>query len=88
MLMEGRVGNATAGDGDTERLLAVTRARYLPNRLLALAPNADGSAIPLLADRHAIGGHATAYLCEGFVCQAPTTIPGELERQLERFSAS
>src|SRR5438105_1565206 len=76
------------GDGDTERLLAVTRARYLPNRLLALAPNADGSAIPLLADRHAIGGHATAYLCEGFVCQAPTTIPGELERQLERFSAS
>jgi uncharacterized protein YyaL (SSP411 family) len=29
----------------------------------------------------------TAYLCEGFVCQAPTTDPAELARQLDAFSA-
>jgi len=47
----------------------------------------DGLAMPLLADRHAIDGRATAYLCEGFVCQAPTTDPTELARQLDAFNA-
>jgi len=37
-----------------------------------------------LADfRVAANGRATAYLCEGFVCQAPTSDPAELGRQLD-----
>jgi uncharacterized protein len=72
----------------TRRLLDVARLRYLPNRLLATAPEGDGQGIPLLSDRHPLKGVATAYLCEGFVCQSPTTDPAELARQLERFSAS
>jgi uncharacterized protein len=76
------------GEDDTNRLLAVARARYLPNRLLALGPEADGTLIPLLAERRAIDGRATAYLCEGFVCQSPTADSSELAQQLERFSAS
>jgi uncharacterized protein YyaL (SSP411 family) len=68
--------------------LEVVRARYLPNRLVAVAPP-DGQrpAMPLLRDRRAIDGRVTAYLCEGFVCQAPTTDPSELARQLDAFSA-
>jgi uncharacterized protein YyaL (SSP411 family) len=36
-----------------------------------------------LADRRALDGKPTAYLCEGFVCQAPTQHPSELARQLD-----
>ena len=76
------------GDAETTRLLEVVRARYLPNRLIAVAPSAgDGPATPLLADRRALYGKATAYLCEGFVCQAPTTDPAELAHQLDAFRA-
>jgi uncharacterized protein len=72
-----------------ERFLAVLRDRFLPNRVVVAGrPEADGPRIPLLAGRTARGGAATAYLCEGFVCQAPTTDPRELARQLERFNAA
>ena len=77
----------TPADPQTKRLLDVARLRYLPNRLVAAAPEGDGRGIPLLAERRALDGEATAYLCEGFVCQSPTTDPVELDRQLERFSA-
>ena len=77
------------GDPRTTRLLDVARTHYLPNRLLAAAPpDGDGQGIALLADRRAVNGVPTAYLCEGFVCQAPTSDAAELERQLERFTAA
>src|ERR1700682_2392739 len=72
-------------DAQTRRLLEVVRERFLPNRLVAVAPT-DG-AIPLLADRRAINGKATAYLCEHFVCQAPPADPTELAHQLDAFRA-
>jgi uncharacterized protein len=72
-------------DPQTRRLLEVVREPFLPNRLVAVAPTAG--AIPLLADRRGLDGKATAYLCEGFVCQAPTTDPAQLARQLEAFTA-
>ena len=75
-------------DLHTRRFLEVVRKRFLPNRLVAVAsPIGDGPAMPLLADRRAVDGKATAYLCERFVCQAPTTDPAELARQLDAFSA-
>jgi len=68
--------------------LEVIRARYLPNRLVAVAaPGPRPRAMPLLSDRSPIDGKVTAYLCEGFVCRAPTTDPAELARQLDAFSA-
>ncbi len=72
-------------DPQTRRLLEVVRERFLPNRLVAVAPGAG--AIPLLADRRALDGKATAYLCEGFVCQTPTADPAELARQLDALTA-
>jgi uncharacterized protein YyaL (SSP411 family) len=68
-------------DPQTRRLLEVIRHRFLPNRLVAVAPRE--STIPLLADRRALDDKATAYLCEGFVCQAPTQDPSDLARQLD-----
>ena len=73
------------GEAQTDRLLEVVRERFLPNRLLAAGASDPG--IPLLADRRAIDGKATAYLCEHFVCQAPTQDAGELARQLDAFRA-
>jgi uncharacterized protein len=75
-------------DPTTARFLAVIRDRFLPNRLVAVAPpDGDGRGMPLLADRPAVEGKTTGYLCEGFVCQAPTTDPAELARQLDAFNA-
>jgi uncharacterized protein YyaL (SSP411 family) len=68
----------------TVELLKVANSRYLPNHLLALAPAPDGKDVPLLDGRQAIGGQPTAYLCEGFVCRAPTTDAKELAIQIDR----
>jgi uncharacterized protein YyaL (SSP411 family) len=80
------IGNPTAPQ--VSEFLEVARARYLPNRLLAVASSDSPlQPIPLLRERRAIDGKVTAYLCEGFVCRAPTTDPAELERQLDALSA-
>ncbi len=71
-------------DPSTDALLEVARSRYLPNRLLASRADANGIEIPLLEGRQTIAGRATAYLCEGFVCQTPTTDPAELANQIDR----
>jgi uncharacterized protein len=65
-------------------LLNPVRARYAPNLLLVGGPAAQvGNPTPLLDDREALGGQPTAYLCERYVCQAPTTDPEELAAQLK-----
>ena len=73
------------GAEDTEALLARVWGVYQPNRVLAAAAPDDRDAqreIPLLADRPAVDGRATAYVCEHFVCQRPVTEPEELTAQL------
>ena len=40
------------------------------------------SAVPLLADRVAIDGRPTAYVCRGFACRQPVTEPEALAAQL------
>ncbi len=78
------------GDPDspaTRALLDAVYAHYLPNKVVAgRAPEDEEAAglVPLLADRPARDGHATAYVCEGYVCQSPTTEPEELAGQLVR----
>jgi uncharacterized protein len=74
---------------DPQELLSVVRGAYRPHLVLAAgerAPTASDSepsvTVPLLADRMAIDGHAAAYVCEHFVCQAPVTTPEELEAAL------
>jgi uncharacterized protein len=70
---------------DTRVLLETVYAGYLPNKVLAgRGPDDDeaGGLIPLLAQRPAREGKATAYVCVHYACQTPTTDPEELSRQL------
>ncbi len=76
-----------ADDPTVAAFLAVLRQSPHPFRVVARCSPAeltDGPPpeLPWLAGRGAIGGKATAYLCTGFTCQAPTTDPQELRAQL------
>ncbi|MDX1450067.1 MAG: hypothetical protein R3246_13495, partial [Acidimicrobiia bacterium] len=67
---------------DPDDLLTRVRSRYRPEVFLAVGRH-DG-VIPLLSDKPPIAGRATAYVCRGFVCDAPTTDPDELQAALPR----
>jgi uncharacterized protein YyaL (SSP411 family) len=61
----------------------LVRTTYAPNLLLIGGPAGQvDNATMLLDDREALQGKPTAYLCEKYVCQAPTTEPGSLAEQL------
>jgi uncharacterized protein YyaL (SSP411 family) len=61
---------------EAEALLRVVRERFRPRVVLAAA--ASESEVPLLKGRVPVDGHATAYVCEHFVCKAPVTSPEAL----------
>jgi hypothetical protein len=67
------------GDARTHTLLAVVRGRFDPLSVLAWGPTGD---VPLLEGRALIDGAAAAYVCAGFVCQAPVTDAAGLVREL------
>jgi uncharacterized protein len=66
------------GAADTEALLDVVFMSFVPNKVVAggFAP------IPLLEGRSRVAGRATAYVCEHYVCQSPTTDPEALRALL------
>ena len=72
------------GDPAMERFLAVVRNRFRPGCYLAIdwGDGAAAAEIPVLAEKTAGADGAMAYLCRGFVCQAPTDDPSVLEQQL------
>ncbi|PZS22696.1 MAG: thioredoxin domain-containing protein, partial [Pseudonocardiales bacterium] len=65
---------------DRADLERVIRAEFRPH--LVVAAGATGS-VPLLEGRTPVDGHAAAYVCEHFACQAPVTEPGELAALLD-----
>jgi hypothetical protein len=65
-----------------EPLVRAIFAPYLPTRVAAGAPEAEAKGLPLLEGKRAMGGRPTAYVCERYACQTPTTDPVELGRQL------
>lgn len=67
---------------DTRALLLVAQAGFRPDRVVAVSATPATSAVPLLHERTAVGGAATAYLCRDFACQRPTADPLVLARQL------
>lgn len=67
---------------DMQNLLEVVFGEYRPNQVVARKRNGEASAIPLLEGRDAIGGKATAYVCEKFACQLPVTEAEALRSQL------
>jgi uncharacterized protein YyaL (SSP411 family) len=74
----------------TQELLREVWKRYLPNKVVALSTKGEARAaelVPLLRERTALDGRATAYVCEHYACQRPVTTPEELAAQLEAGSA-
>jgi len=70
--------------GGAEALIATAFHGYRPNRLVvgAAAGSRAAAGLPLLADRPALEGKPTAYVCRRYVCQLPVTDPSALARQL------
>jgi uncharacterized protein YyaL (SSP411 family) len=75
-------------DPATAALIAETRRGYRPNQVTAVAADPGVSAVPLLAERVAIDGRATGYVCHGFACRLPVVEPEALREQLEAAGAS
>jgi uncharacterized protein YyaL (SSP411 family) len=73
-------GDPAAADG--RALLEVLERTYRPWQVVAASVSPGRSAVPLLADRIAINGRATAYVCRNFACRLPATDPGALAEQL------
>jgi uncharacterized protein len=66
---------------NADHLLRVLNSGYRPFVVQAMG-DAATSEIPLLQDRVAIGGEASAYLCRKFVCQRPVTEAVDLAAML------
>ena len=73
------------GEAAAAPLFARVFGRYLPNRVVTgmVDGSPDASGLPLLVGKRAEAGRATAYLCRKYVCQAPTSDPEALARQLD-----
>jgi uncharacterized protein YyaL (SSP411 family) len=77
-----------AGDHHTQALLQEVHSHFTPDKVLMLADGGKGSAelfifIPLIRSMQRIDGRSTAYVCENYACQLPTSDPTELARILE-----
>ncbi|MQA31720.1 MAG: DUF255 domain-containing protein [Luteitalea sp.] len=80
-----------AGDpaaADTRAMLRLVHDRFIPNKILLLL---DGGAaqqqiaewLPFVANIDRRDGKATAYICENYVCNLPTTDPQTAARLLD-----
>jgi uncharacterized protein YyaL (SSP411 family) len=77
-------------EAEAGALVGVVRERFRPHLVLAGLPAgrapsraeeaSDG--VPLLEGREPVDGHAAAYVCKHFVCQAPVTTPEQLAAAL------
>jgi hypothetical protein len=58
---------------------------YAPDLVIAAGPAGGLEGWPLFDDKVAREGIATAYVCRGYACEAPTSDPGEAEAQVRRI---
>jgi uncharacterized protein YyaL (SSP411 family) len=70
-------------DAKTGAMLAALHSMYVPNKIVALSEPND-AVLPLLANKVQIDDSTTAYVCENYVCQAPTTDVEEFVEMLNR----
>ena len=74
---------AIVGHGPARRALeSVVRRTYRPHVFVAIGDGAEDQGVPLLKDRPT-RDQAAAYVCRGFVCQAPVESPEELAAALD-----
>ena len=67
---------------DTRAMLRVLNGTFMPNKVVVLRPDAAATRIEKLANYTAgqqmIDGKATAYVCQNYACQLPTTDPAKM----------
>ncbi|MFL5578328.1 MAG: thioredoxin domain-containing protein [Gemmatimonadaceae bacterium] len=86
MAVYGAVEIALVGDAEAAdfRALATEAAlHFVPSPVIAGGPPRESEDVVLLAGRPMVGEMATAYVCRGYVCEAPTTEAEKLGEQLE-----
>ena len=67
-------------DARTRALVETAQRRFDPLMVLAWGPSGS---VPLLEGRTPVDGAPAAYVCRGFVCEAPVTGPSELAAELD-----
>jgi len=70
---------------DTRRMVQRVHQQFLPEAIVVQYPPGKAGEqvrrlIPLVRDKVSLEGKATAYVCENYACQSPTTEINELER--------
>jgi uncharacterized protein YyaL (SSP411 family) len=73
---------------DTKKMLQEVHARFLPNKVLLLADGSIGQEhlakyLPFITSIQMHDGKATAYVCEDYTCNLPTTDVSAMIRLLE-----
>ena len=89
LAVNGALEVALVGDtarADFRALERVVGAHYAPS--LVIAGSGPDDDVALLRERPAREGRATAYVCRGYVCDAPANDPAELDRRLATLLAS
>ncbi len=76
------------GAGDTVAMLRLVHDRFLPHKIVLLADGAEGQKrlaqwLPFVEPMSRKDGRATAYVCENFTCQAPTSDPSAAAKLLD-----
>jgi uncharacterized protein YyaL (SSP411 family) len=74
---------------DTQAILKELHSRFIPNKIVLLADATEGqevlsSYIPFVEGIRMVNGKATAYICENYACQLPTSDLRVLAQQLDR----
>ena len=80
---------AESTDPLARSLLQEVHSHYLPNKVLLLADGGRGQdflaqLVPFMSSIKMVNGVATAFVCENFTCQLPTTDREILSKQLAR----
>jgi uncharacterized protein YyaL (SSP411 family) len=70
-------------DAGFKELSSRADTEYFPNLIMAGGEPGEDGQPALMAERAMRDGLPTAYLCQGFTCQLPTTEADELSRQVE-----
>jgi len=66
------------GAPDTRAMLQAVHERFAPNKIVLLADGQEGQVylhkhLPFIKSMTPLAGKATAYICENYACQLPTT---------------
>jgi uncharacterized protein YyaL (SSP411 family) len=81
-LAAGPLQVAVVGSGPAADALASAARHSTSPGLVLVQGEPDAEGVPLLADRPLVHGRPAAYVCRGFVCDAPVTDAEDLRRAL------